>query len=173
VVGRSDLTSSIETLRITDDGTVQLPSGSPGIKFGTRNANLNDYEEGTWTPTVIGFTTAGTVNYSIRQGRYQKVGRWVHVNVFVSWSGGSGGVGGLAISGLPFTSENVTNMLSFSGAFQSDIGTMPANSVVYGSIVPNATNIGIDHYPAGGGTAAVTDWAASGAFGVTISYRTT
>jgi lipopolysaccharide export system protein LptC len=42
--------SLITALDLRPNGTVQLPSGSPGIKFGTRNANLADYEEGTWTP---------------------------------------------------------------------------------------------------------------------------
>jgi hypothetical protein len=64
-----------ERMRITNTGTVQLPSGSPGIKFGTRNANLNDYEEGTWTPTVAAEVNCSSTTFS--SNRYTKVGRTV------------------------------------------------------------------------------------------------
>jgi hypothetical protein len=77
-----------------------------GISFAA-NANatgmsseiLDDYEEGTWTPTVIG----GTPGYSIRTGLYTKIGNLVRLRCSIklsSWSGSST----VSISGLPFSS---------------------------------------------------------------------
>jgi hypothetical protein len=70
--------SLAERMRIAADGTVQLPSGSLGIKFGTRNANLDDYEEGTWTTTFSALTNlTGT---AVLDGpHYTKIGRVVHI----------------------------------------------------------------------------------------------
>jgi hypothetical protein len=59
-----------------------------GIYLGGRVAanHLDDYEEGTWTPTVAG----GTAGYQIRTGRYTKIGNLVRLRCAVklnSWSG--------------------------------------------------------------------------------------
>jgi hypothetical protein len=70
---------------------------------GTGSANkLDDYEEGTFTPTVFGSTTVGTATYSYQKGVYIKVGDLVHVQIYLNWSGGTG-AGNLQFSGLPFT----------------------------------------------------------------------
>ena len=68
---------------------------------GTGSANhLDDYEEGTWTPTVN-----GTATYNSQIGVYTKVGRQVtaHFDFYIS----SIGTGSTALmSGLPFASGN-------------------------------------------------------------------
>ena len=63
---------------------------------------LNDYEEGTWTPTAIGTTTAGTCTYVTRTGSYTKVGRLVYYQMELFYTGHTG-TGNLQITGLPFT----------------------------------------------------------------------
>jgi len=75
---------------------------------GTGSANaLDDYEEGTFSPTVEGSTTAGSVTYITREGFYTKVGNCVIFNIFVRWQSGTG-AGNLKITGLPFTSYATT-----------------------------------------------------------------
>jgi hypothetical protein len=168
-------TNNTERMRITSDGFARLSASSGGIQFNgdTAAANaLDDYEEGTWTPTLIGATTSGTVTYVIRVGKYTKIGNLVTVQCYVSWNSGTGGVGAIRITGLPFTAVNNTNQFYFSGAFQSGITTMPLNSVVYGAIGPNTSYIGVDNYITGGGVASNTSWNAIGLFGLTISYMT-
>lgn len=100
--------NNTDVFEITSGGVVSLLLGQ--LKFpATRNAStdantLDDYEEGTWTPTIIGLTTAGTQTYSRQNGIYTKVG-----NVVIAWfditmtalDGAS--AGNSAISGLPFT----------------------------------------------------------------------
>jgi hypothetical protein len=94
--------SSAERMRITDGG---LAIG------GTGSANtLDDYEEGTWTPTLSG-TSGGAsgVNFHSRVGFYTKIGRSVHFHCFVEMQNFSSAPSGTGIvTGLPFTSANVT-----------------------------------------------------------------
>ena len=72
---------------------------------GTGAANkLDDYEEGTWTPTL--YTSGGGESISITSptGRYTKVGNKVTVTIYTaSLSITSAGSGSARIGGLPFT----------------------------------------------------------------------
>lgn len=63
---------------------------------------LDDYEEGTFVPTIAGTTSAGAGTYSVQSGKYTKVGRQVHFQAHLVWSAHTG-TGGMKISGLPFT----------------------------------------------------------------------
>ena len=70
---------------------------------GTGSANaLDDYEEGTWTPTVQNAT-----GYSSQFGRYFKVGHLCFLNANVTTTGASGSTN--EIRGLPFTSASTGN----------------------------------------------------------------
>ena len=70
--------SSNGTLTFATAGTERmriLSSGGLTFNGDTAQANaLDDYEEGTWTPSASGFTTSGTVTTA---GKYVKVGRQV------------------------------------------------------------------------------------------------
>ena len=91
---------------------------SGGVRLGgTGAANaLDDYEEGTWTPVLIGQTTTGTPTYSIQTGNYTKVGNKVSVNARVGISA-RGGLGGqVRFTGLPFTAFGTYAVASFSWA---------------------------------------------------------
>ena len=84
---------------------------------GTTSANfLDDYEEGTWTPT---YTATGTnpssVTYNIQVGRYIKIGHQVVAQCRIRTDGSlTQGSGALYIAGLPFNSQSVVNV--FGGA---------------------------------------------------------
>jgi len=90
---------------------------------GTASANaLDDYEEGTFTPTIKdGSGNAYTGLYAARNGRYTKIGRMVNLTfeMYVGASLTSGGLSGSAevqIGNLPFTS----NSANFSGGIVSN-----------------------------------------------------
>jgi hypothetical protein len=70
--------------------------------FAAANA-LDDYEEGTFTPTFAGSTTNPTVTYAVQSGFYTKIGRQVTVTFEVGTTANTGGVGSLQMAGLPFT----------------------------------------------------------------------
>lgn len=88
-------TNNSERLRILSGG---------GITFNgdTAAANaLDDYEEGTWTPSIGGSATYNSGN----DGRYVKVGGIVHCTFLANIN--SRGTGSqVRLSGLPFASQN-------------------------------------------------------------------
>jgi len=86
-----------------------LSSGGITFNGDTAAANaLDDYEEGTWTPSYNCSTTPPTVSYTARLGYYTKVGRLVHIKGFIQVSSMSSvGTGTVTITGLPFTSQNI------------------------------------------------------------------
>jgi len=78
-----------------------------GVTFG--DETLDTYDEGTWTPTLVGASTAGSHTYGTQDGRYTRIGRMVscifnvHVSTFDTWAGA------VSIGGLPFTTDNVAS----------------------------------------------------------------
>jgi hypothetical protein len=75
----------------------------PATQSASTDANtLDDYEEGTWTPTVVGETTAGTTTYSSRTGTYTKIGRQVTCCATIVFTATTG-TGFMKVGGLPFT----------------------------------------------------------------------
>ena len=79
---------------------------------GTGSANqLDDYEEGNWTPTV--HLGASSVTYTEQHGRYVKVGKMVTLSCRMRWSGTAVDEG-IRVGGIPFTAisgngENYTS----------------------------------------------------------------
>jgi len=79
---------------------------------GTGAANkLDDYEEGTWTPTITSDGTLPTVTYSSQIGSYTKVGRLVNIQFRINVTSISGGTNNALIGGLPFVSSTTTGSL--------------------------------------------------------------
>ena len=75
---------------------------------GTGSANkLEDYEEGTWTPSLYAVTGGAITVSATTTGKYTKIGRLVHVSFAISPFTVSGGTGGatINIAGLPFTTQ--------------------------------------------------------------------
>ena len=95
-------------------GTYSLALGSGNSTFpggihigGTGSANLlDDYEKGSWTPTLIGSTSNPTVTYTYQRGTYVKIGDLVSFAGFIYTSVRTGGSGNALIGGLPFTVYN-------------------------------------------------------------------
>ena len=93
----------------TRGGQIQALVDSDGIKFNgdTASANgLDDYEQGTWTPTIGGWDTAGTGSYSAQQGKYTKVGNMVTVWYYINWTDLTGSSGNMVIGGLPYNTPS-------------------------------------------------------------------
>jgi hypothetical protein len=112
-----DLTASSLRMLITTSGGLQLqnnlgvggttPSTSgtgitfPATQSASSNANtLDDYEEGTFTPSITGITSVG---YTQRYGNYVKIGKQVTAFVRLLINAGTGSGAAVSITGLPFT----------------------------------------------------------------------
>jgi hypothetical protein len=90
------------------DGSVSLSGGKipfPATQVPSAGANdLDDYEEGTFTPTIaFGGGTTG-ITYTTQTGTYTKVGRKVSFFIRTVLSSKGSSVGAATITGLPFTS---------------------------------------------------------------------
>ena len=71
---------------------------------GTGTANeLDDYEEGTWTPIYEGASSNPTITYDgFTNGTYNKIGNMVFARGYIRTDATSGGSGGLKLAGFPF-----------------------------------------------------------------------
>ena len=115
------LTAPIVTTTIGVGGATASGSGSgitfPATQSASSNANtLDDYEEGTWTPSYSAQGSAPTVTYANQIGRYIKIGRVVYFSIFLNTNSFSGGSGAIIIIGWPFTADvsSEATRLSFS-----------------------------------------------------------
>lgn len=106
------------------DGNLVFGTAGKGIDFsanpnalGATSELLNDYEEGTWAPTAVGLTSAGTTTYTVQAGVYTKVGNVVHATFNVGYSATTG-TGALQIS-LPFALKTQANLRA--------VGTLQSN----------------------------------------------
>ena len=108
--GTNNLTISDGDLVIgtSGHGISFAATGGPTNGTGTQEL-LDDYEEGTWTPTFNGTVSNPTITaYGNQSGWYEKIGRFVHCTWSISVSDAnwaSDGTGYLCIGGFPFTPE--------------------------------------------------------------------
>ena len=105
-------------------GATASASGA-GITFpATQSAStdvntLDDYEEGTFTPTLGGASSDPTsVTYVAQAGYYTKIGRLVTAVVQVGFTTYTGGSGNFDVKGLPFTVASISGGISPVGATQ-------------------------------------------------------
>lgn len=76
----------------------------PGTQISSSNANqLDDYEEGTWTPGMTFGGSATGVTFSTQNGTYTKVGRNIFFRGYVVLTSNGSGTGSAVVTGLPFT----------------------------------------------------------------------
>ena len=116
------------------DEHLRVLSGG-GITFNgdTAAANaLDDYEEGTWTPTDA---SAGGLSLTIYAAKYTRVGNTVYVTVYGLYPSTSSG-SNASITGLPFQAENTSNLYHILCAGYKTVSTLVA-----GLIFPNTTVI--------------------------------
>lgn len=161
------VTSTNRTLTLPDaTGTVVASGTTPslnGITFPatavpSADANtLDDYEEGTWTPTVTANT--GSITSYTSAGQYRKIGSLVVLQFqYVITNNGTGAVS-ISITGIPFSGTTNTGTCIFREIAVTGVnGTFVFNGAT--SIIGSTYN---NSYPGG------TSWNVVG----TISYQTT
>lgn len=105
-------------------GNLKIGTAGKGIDFsatgdgsGTDSSELlDDYEEGTWTPTATAY--GGT--FSASDAQYVKVGRMVHFDCVLTFSGTDGDR--VTIDGLPYTATNTSAVVIYFTA--GSVGSM-------------------------------------------------
>jgi hypothetical protein len=121
-------------------GNLIVASGQ-GVDFSATSGTgtselLADYEEGTFTPTLV-YSGTNTPTYNTQLGRYTKIGRMVQAQIYVNWNE-NGSTGNVTIGALPFTSVTslarpVPSIMSF--------GLLAATVSITGFVNSNATTI--------------------------------
>ena len=152
-----------ERIRVTTDGLT--------FNGDTAAANaLDDYEEGTWTPTFSGSSTAGTYTTTGVIARYTKIGRQVTAYFIANFSAASGGSGYMVIGGLPFY---------YATGSGGVVGTIYSSNLSYTadylSIIPETSgasnNIIIGESTSGGATfVQATDFTTSTNIRIQVTY---
>ena len=154
---------------VRDDGLVSvtgtltssgLITASSGVAIGGTGAanTLDDYEEGTFTPSfTLGITSPV---YQYQTGRYTKIGRMVYIETDIRLTGGSGNSSQVVLGGLPFTSNSASpysalyfqyngswNNISYPSLFLVVAGSTTANyykstdgGAIVGTAITNWTN---------------------------------
>tara|TARA_R100001460_G_scaffold29121_1_gene58017 strand:+ start:88 stop:771 length:684 start_codon:yes stop_codon:yes gene_type:complete len=127
------------------DGTAVVDLGASGYRYrdvflsgniylgGTGTANaLNDYEEGTFTPTLAAGVSVSS--YDIQRGSYTKIGNTVILAAQVEVNGSSRTGSQVSIGGLPFAAVNDGNKPTHGGyiTYQSGFSSV-VNQLFIGS----------------------------------------
>jgi len=128
---------------------------------------LDDYEEGTWSPTIAGSTSAGTVTYNTRSATYTKVGRVVFIQFLVNYSSGTG-TGNMLITNLPFASTVYSTISLVNAGAPVTSGNVPV-----GLILNSGTQINMQQLTPSSSTTANITYSASGETIASATYLTT
>jgi len=140
----------------------------PVTQVASSDANtLDDYEEGTWTPTLTGGGSNPTVSYNAQHGSYTKVGRSVSIQMYIETTARSGGSGAVQIT-LPFVvSSHLSTYGGVAASQHSGLGLttagvrpVPGSSVL--QIQSNTTGTTLD----------ISSWTAGGYVLVGLTYST-
>ena len=165
------------------DGNLVVASGH-GIDFsaasgsasGSASALLDDYEEGTWTAawTAGGGSASG---YASQVGVYTKVGNMVHLSCYLALSNAGNMSGSMQITGLPFSSENRTNMYQSASIWintTSNGNDFDGDFHIQSYLSPNNNVINVQSLDGDGGTTPITatDITDTTDCMINISYRT-
>ena len=108
----------VRSARFTNTGDLEFPSGQ-GISFSPSGIEasgtitntsqlLDDYEEGLWSPRLVGSTSGEASGYNHRKAGYLKVGNLVHVYGYMALSNVGNIVGNVRIADFPFATKNDT-----------------------------------------------------------------
>lgn len=134
------LAGSTELITVQSDGKVVLPTSSPGIQFGTfsspvTSTTLDDYEEGTFTPTVPGLLLSTAIGHYVKVGNLATCIFYIDIGTKTYIDGGSGTTT-LEVN-LPFANSNTST--SYAGA---SIGNVRFVDFTTSNALQFAMNIG-------------------------------
>ena len=136
-------------------GNTTPSGGGAGIAFpATQSASsdantLDDYEEGTWTPTVyFGGATVG-VTYTTQSGTYTKIGNVVRITANIVLSSKGSSTTYAEVRGVPFNGPSVLgngasvvpyygSMLALTGTMTVDVYATQISLRIFGAVQPSA-----------------------------------
>ena len=122
-----------DEITLDSSGSVYLSGGV--YLGGTGSANhLDDYEEGTWTPTMYASTTGTNRVTTIVGATYTKIGRLVRCKAYLSVVNGTalnGDSGAIQLGGLPFSASAYGHLRTL----YSNLSSSSITGIVTGTVV--------------------------------------
>lgn len=134
-------TTNNNRIEVLDQNKIVYGISFPPTAVPSSDANtLDEYKEGTFTPTVAGASSAGTGTYVTQSGVYTKIGKIVNFTINIEWSAHTG-TGNTEIRGLPYTSNNSPALYTPVSIVQS-AGPVPGSGKTrLAYIFPNTTAV--------------------------------
>ena len=153
-------------------GNLIIGTAGKGIDFsadpstaGMTSELLDDYEEGTWTPTLVNGTG---ITYTSQAGKYVKVGSFIYCTYNIVVAASSADASTVEIGGIPFTSTSGEGV----GGNIDTANSSFFNFAVLGALsISNTSASSARIYTAIGGTASYTNCNASGEVRGSLIYR--
>ena len=135
---------------MTRSRITEVDFSSTSDASGMTSELLDDYEEGTWTPTASDATSGGNTS-TTGSGRYTKIGRMVFINADILNINKSSMTSSntFAIQGLPFTNNNTVRAC---GALQANNVTNA--DALFSHLSENGTAITFKHNNSASSTSA-------------------
>jgi len=162
------------------DGNLVIGTADKGVDFsasshapGMTSELLNDYEEGAWTPVIVGSTGAGTYELAAETNcLYTKIGRQVTLVALIRLAAAvtGGGTGSLNITGVPYA--KASNQIPV-GSTALALGTFSgAPPTVQFTSYASSSSLFLQQDASGGyGTAIPISYASANAYiGFTLTY---
>jgi hypothetical protein len=155
------------------NGNLVIGTAGKGIDFsadphaaGMTSELLDDYEEGTFTPTFSCDTGTVTVDTGTRTATYTKIGRQVTINLRMDVASVSSPTGTLYIDGLPFTpASNAAPALQANGFLSTAVTT------IMGAILAGVGYMLLRRYVTGGwGSGIAVDTQAGSQLRISCTY---
>ncbi len=168
VLNGADTTS----ITIPRDGSGNIEIGNGIYIGGTAAANLlDDYEEGTWTPVLSDGTNNATS--SVNTARYTKIGNKVFIQGRLTTSSLGSVTGSVRITGLPFTSANVSQLFGGIYALLGSGLAITAGQNINGYVQTNNSYIVLTLWDTTDGVTNMqhTEWTADGSIMFVGSYQ--
>jgi hypothetical protein len=168
-----------EVARFNSSGNILCLSGGstsatgtgiafPATQSASTDANtLDDYEEGTFTPTIT--ASSGSLGYQTQAGKYTKIGNTVICTFWIQWNSNNSLSGNPTyMSGLPFSSASGNQRPSPS----IRAAGFSVTGVIGGWLPASDNKIQINVFNNGGtNDVNASSYATSGEFGGTIVYQ--
>ena len=168
--GQKDYTISLQDASSSSGTGIAFPA----TQNASSNANtLDDYEEGTWTPSIV--FSSGSATYATQSGSYVKVGRLITVSAIIVLLNKSTASGNVAVD-LPFNSQGASPVNYWTISYASNFITLGAGAYeISGQLGGTVTNRLNFYNQISGGTKTTLDasqLANNSEIIFTISYQT-
>lgn len=136
---------------LTVNGQIKFPAAQSA----SADANtLDDYEEGTFTPTVSFGGAAVGLTYAAQVGKYTKIGNVVYYKLYVQLSAKGSSTGNATVGGLPFAADATANSFAPGAIWVSQMTGISGGPMAY--VNPSSSGL-LLHYSGTGTATAMAD----------------